>query len=316
MESRAKYLLVGTVVVVLVIVLVAALLWLSKAGSHRNAEYYTVYFEKQDLAGLQVDSYVLMKGIKVGTVLGLQISARNIEQVRVSLRLDEGTPVKTDTKAVIERNLLTGLAAINLVGGTQSAPRLVRILPGEDYPVIPEGRSELAQIADSIPQLLEQVSELVASLTAVFGEANRNSVSAILTNFEQLSSTLAEKDDEIGLLVTDLRNATRELVTVGNALEEFSTSANRMLKDIKPDLNDTVKAAKTAVTGISEQSARLTEKISQTSDLLVQDVHNLSQNISETAERIAAAAESFENPRAIITGPSRSSLGPGESSKP
>lgn len=312
MESHARYIIVGIAVVVFVVLVIASVLWLSEAGMHRDAEYYTVYFEEHTLDGLQIDSYVTMKGIRVGSVVDLQISPRNIEQVKVLIQLEEGTPVKTDTKAVINRNLLTGLAFIDLIGSTQEAKRLRQIPRGEDYPVIPEGRSEFKKIASTIPQVVDQVEEMVRKANAVLSEENRDNFSKLLVNLERASRAFADKEAQIGQTILHLESFAGELSSIGKSLDEFSRNLSRFTKESGPQISESLRSVSAAAAGINEETRKVSSSLRRSSELLVNDAHELTERLSTAAEKIAVAVESFENPRTIITGPSADSLGPGE----
>ena len=69
MESDPKYFRVGSFVIICTILLLIFVLWLSGVQDSRNQKTYTIYFRQQTLDGLQKDSFVTMKGIKVGDVL-------------------------------------------------------------------------------------------------------------------------------------------------------------------------------------------------------------------------------------------------------
>lgn len=316
MEPEGKYLFVGASVMIGVTLIAAAIFWLSEAGRHGHADYYSVYFAKQTLNGLQYDSAVTMKGIRVGSVLELHISQKNIELVRVLLRLDGGTPVKTDTRAVINRNLLTGLANIDLINSTQDAHRLTQILPGEDYPVIPEGQTELHEIAASLPQLVHQVGQIVGEVQALLSEENRQAVSKTLANLERISRTIAERDKELSSLITDMQQAAHRMTSVGESLEEFARNMSRSSEEVRPKLMETLESLSGAVATIDAETARLSTAFSTTADLMSQDIQGVSQKVGSVAGKVSSAAEAFEDPRSLLAGPPDGSLGPGEGRTP
>ena len=68
MEPEARYTLVGSVVLVLIVASALAAVWLSRAGVAAEFRFYTIHFEHQSLEGLQVGGDVNMQGIKVGRV--------------------------------------------------------------------------------------------------------------------------------------------------------------------------------------------------------------------------------------------------------
>lgn len=159
METEAKYTLVGIVVVSVFAALVGAILWMSSDLGKKEMQKYIVYFKESNLSGLEVDSIVTMKGVKVGTISALNISKEDIEKVKVVLEVEEGTPVRENTEAAINRNFLTGLASIDLVHSTQKSPPLSAAPEGEEAPVIKESNSELQAMTNSLSDTLRAIRD-------------------------------------------------------------------------------------------------------------------------------------------------------------
>lgn len=280
MEPDARYTLVGLAVIILAAVILGAVFWLSRAGEGENADYYTIYFKNQSLSGLQVDSNVTMKGIQVGSVKSLKILPTDIERVRVVIRVQATTPVKTDTKAIIQRNLLTGLAFIDLADSTQGAPPLTDFPPSEDFPVIPEGESGFQQIQSAVPSLVETINLVVARMAVFFSVDNETAVEHILSNLKIFSDRLADKEIDIGGSVEEIRKLAIELRTL-------AVNLNAQLG------------------GLAESYSFLARNVANQSTETAQSLQTLSGKLS-------TAAEGFENPRSILWGPPAEALGPGE----
>ena len=141
MEPEARYTLVGTSVLILLALLTAAVVWLVASGQGKDVQTYKIYFAKQSLEGLQNRSDVKMRGIRVGTVTHISFSTRRQGTVEVVVAVAPTTPVRESTQAVVDRNLITGLATIRLVNLTEDSPPLNGPPPGEDEAVIAEGAS-------------------------------------------------------------------------------------------------------------------------------------------------------------------------------
>ncbi len=159
MESEAKYTFVGAVVVLVFVALIAAILWMSTDLGKKEMQKYIVYFKENSLSGLEKDGIVTMKGVKVGTIAELSIFPEDIEKVKVVLEVEEGTPVRQNTEAAINRNFLTGIASIDLIHGTQKSPPLELTPPGEDAPVLKESISELQAVTNSLSETLQAIRD-------------------------------------------------------------------------------------------------------------------------------------------------------------
>ncbi|MGZ9060107.1 MAG: MlaD family protein, partial [Burkholderiaceae bacterium] len=112
MEAEAKYTYVGIALIALVAALIAATVWLNRSGARGDFKYYTIYFERQPLDGLQIGADVDMRGIKIGRVEDYDLLAEKINRVRVTIRTDRRAPVRTNTVAIVTRNFVTGIARI------------------------------------------------------------------------------------------------------------------------------------------------------------------------------------------------------------
>ncbi len=313
METQANYKLVGLFVVITALALIASLFWLANAGGNRNAQYYTVYFKQHGLSGLQKDSYVTMKGITIGSVTDYHISPTNIEEVKVTLQLDDGIPIKTTTSAIITRNLLTGIAAVELTGGGQNDPDLVGTPEGEVYPVVKEGLSQLDQITDSIPGLLEKVSGLANRIEAFTSEENVKSWNTTLKNLEALSSWLANSQTQVESVLKQVEIVSKNVATVSKDLSTFAKSTQSSITKVSNEASSTFKQIGGTFEELQVQTRAVSNSLTNASQVFTQEVSTVGQSVSEAADSFSKTIEGFEDPRTLITGPRQKALGPGES---
>ncbi len=271
MESQAKYTLVGSVALILAAAVVAATLWLSDRSE--ETETYTVLFREHSLAGLDVDSTVSMRGIRVGRVRGLEILEDDIERVKVTIEVREGTPVKTDSRAYVERNFLTGIASIDILGGTSDAELLSEAAPSMESPLIPEGQPRLERMIEGLPEVIEDANVVAKRAAEFLSQENRERFSQILKNLESFTETVASKNERVDRLL-------------GESLALISD-----LREVAGNVDAAVRKA---------------------SFSLSQNMNRLSDGVARATESLATTLERFDDPRALLVGPSTSDLGPGE----
>src|SRR5918995_5702452 len=169
MEIRASYLLVGAVVLTLIAGLAAFSVWLVKADVDRQVARYEIAFAGS-VSGLQQGGQVLYRGIPVGRVADIRIDPDNVENVLVVVEIDRETPIKANTVATLEFQGLTGIAYVQLRGGTQESARLDP--DATEPPRIPSRRSSLEQVFESTPELLAQALTLVGRLSLLLTNEN------------------------------------------------------------------------------------------------------------------------------------------------
>jgi phospholipid/cholesterol/gamma-HCH transport system substrate-binding protein len=324
MEARARYLLVGTTVLLIAILLAVAVLWLAAAGNHRKKSRYTIYFEHHSLAGLQDDSAVTMKGIRVGSVDHLEIPTNNIEQVKVVIAVAAGTPIKMDTEAVIQRNLLTGLANIDLIHSTQDSPPRTEIPAGELYPVIPEGQPELTEMfATTLPALLDKISLMVENASTLFTHENRNLVQRLLIDISTATEKLGTSQERLQVLLEKATQLTDESRRLVRHFDERSAALGASLTTAITDIRAQAKAVGSLAAEMERQAIRfgdnsteLNQSVATAAASIAGDFEFLAAELAATARQLNTTLAEYEQPRQILWGPGQGAPGPGETKEP
>ena len=156
MEPRVNFTLVGLFVLVLIAVLGGVVLWLGEGDYRKVYDRYYAFLD-ESVSGLSVNSPVKYRGVEVGRVKEIALNPDNPEQVRLTLDIARGTPLKEDTLAVLDSQGLTGLAIVNLTGGSRGSPPLAA-KPDHEYPEIKSGPSLLYRLDTALSRLLADQS--------------------------------------------------------------------------------------------------------------------------------------------------------------
>ena len=123
METRARYVIIGSFVLAVIFAGFGFVYWLKNTGGLGDRAFYRIRFE-QPVSGLGPGSAVLFNGIRVGTVQNLSIDPTDLDGLVANVSLEPSTPVHADTKIEVTFQGLTGSPAILLRGGTASTPLL------------------------------------------------------------------------------------------------------------------------------------------------------------------------------------------------
>jgi phospholipid/cholesterol/gamma-HCH transport system substrate-binding protein len=224
METRAPYVAVGAFVLVLIAGLVAGVLWFAQAQYAEAASYYDVYFTGS-VTGLSTGSTVRLNGVPVGRVAEIRLDPTDPTRVRVTVELQPGLPIKTDTLASLELQGLAGGVYVNLTGGTREAPLLAR-KGGERYPVIASRPSELQRVVSGAPELVARALNLADALSDVLSDRNRQALAQTLDNLQKVSAAAAGQAPTVD----------KALASGAQSLEALQTtlnSANAILGALK-----------------------------------------------------------------------------------
>jgi phospholipid/cholesterol/gamma-HCH transport system substrate-binding protein len=311
-EPEARYTSVGATLLVLVVAVVLAMTWLARTGARADFRFYTIYFERQSLEGLQVGGDVNMRGVKVGRVESYSISRENINRVQVIVRVDRNTPVSTNTVAVVDRNIVTGLARINLATPGQPGPELSAVQPDESYPVIPEGQSDIEQLTGAVNRLAITGASALQNLEQLLNKENRDAFGAALANLRDASGALTtrmgrldEVADALAKSAAEFGKSSRE---IAEAVDRVGASAQPAIKQADVALRELASTAR----ALERETTALTKRLDHAADGSMLEIRATAQELRSSAEILSRAADRLQDPRAAIFGPSPGQLGPGE----
>lgn len=221
MEPRAHHVLIGLFTVLTLGAALLFALWLGKVGADKAFTDYDVIFQEA-VSGLSQGSAVQYSGIKVGDVISLGLDPDDPRTVRARIRIVGHTPIKEDTRARLSITGITGLAVIQLHGGSPESP----LLEGEDGQpgVIVADRSPLSRLMANGEDLVVNITRLLNRANRLLSRENTDSVSRTLENLEQATAGLAEQRGELSEALQQASAAAREAAAL-------MRSANRLLGD-------------------------------------------------------------------------------------
>jgi phospholipid/cholesterol/gamma-HCH transport system substrate-binding protein len=311
MEAEARYTLVGAALLVLLAALAAALLWLQDAGSRRDFAHYLIFFEQQALDGLQVGGDVNVRGIKVGRVEDFALTD-NANRVRVTVRIDRRVPVAENTVAIVTRNLVTGIASINLVTPARAGPPLVTVPDGLPYPVIAEGASDLDALTGRFNQVGDLAVEAIGNLNRAFRAENREALSAAIRNLRDLSEGLNRRLASLDRSLAAFDAAARSLARAGDRVATLAAGTGERLDPTLAQADRTLAAVADAAHALQAEAKTLAERLDRAVGATDEQLSLLSLELRASVESFNRALDRFRDPAAAVLGPSPAQLGPGE----
>jgi len=311
MEAEAKYTYVGIAVIALLAAMVAGIIWLKHAGSRADFNYYTIYFERQPLDGLQIGADVSMRGIKVGRVEDYALTS-NITRVRVLIRIDRRTPVSTNTVAVVNRRFVTGIAKIDLETPAPPGPPLTEIQADESYPVIPEGTSNFDEIADRLNKVGVTATDTLERLNDVLKPENRAAIEKTLANLRDLTGRLNQRLGELDRTLSAVDGAAIGLERAGNSVARLADGFGTDLQPAIEQAQRTMKDISTAANALEKQASYLSQSIGSTVTSSGDQVTAAVLELKSTTTTLNRLLDRLQDPRAALLGPTASQRGPGE----
>ncbi|MEW5832412.1 MAG: MlaD family protein [Campylobacterota bacterium] len=241
MESRYNYTFTGLFVVIFAMGLIAFAFWLGKYGQdERDYRRFHVYIT-ESVSGLAPEASVKYNGVDVGKVESIRINPRNNEEVELILKIKKETPIKTDSYAVLKFYGITGLAFIEITGGSNNAPLLME--NGQRASVIPARPSLITRLDESLSNVANKLSQTLEHADRLFDDRNVENVRQSLEHLRSLSEQIDGYQKEVRTILE--RSAALE----SNASEALGSMKNAAgsVKQTSDNLNTLVQT-KMAVT--------------------------------------------------------------------
>ncbi len=231
METRAHFVLIGAAVLVTIACAFLFILWLG--GNRASYDQYDVIFN-DGASGLSRGSPVRFNGIQKGEVSDLTISEDDPSVVRARIRVEDDTPIKRDTEAKLELVGFTGLAVIQLSGGSKDAPLLKDEV---------RGTPQIAAEESGLAAFLEGSGDIIAAANRLLSEKNTETFGQILTNVERATRVIAENDEAIADTLRNTAKVTGSLAAAADKLSNAAEGIDRLVAEDAPKTLDSIESA-------------------------------------------------------------------------
>jgi phospholipid/cholesterol/gamma-HCH transport system substrate-binding protein len=208
METRASFVLIGTFTLAVIAAAFGFVLWFQSLHTTKARSPLRVIFEGP-ATGLRNGGSVNFNGIRVGEVISVKLD--NPRRVVALAMIENNAPLRKDTLVGLEFQGLTGVAAISLKGGEESAPAVP--LDEDGIPVLTADPNALQDVTEAIRGTLQNINRVVAD--------NQAAVKNSLKNLETFTASLArnsEKIDDVMLKVDGVMGKADNLMLGLNAL--------------------------------------------------------------------------------------------------
>jgi len=275
LETRLGIFFAAAIIAAVVIIEVIGGTDFFKGGYRLHAYFNNV----QDL---KEGDPVKMAGFPIGRVQKIRLEGG---KVKVSLKIDRGVQVHTDSKATVR---FTGLMGQNFVAvdfGSPNAPVLLddnNLTTGE---VVDFGQliTKLEGVAAGVEGMAKNFSSegfqnLLGPLTD-FMKENNSRITAILGNLQNISTVMAEGKGTVGKLLSDPALYNSALTAVSN-LNNSAGDIQKLLGDAQSIMGE----AKTAVAGINKGEGTLGKLTKD--DALYKEATTAMTNLKEIFEKI------------------------------
>jgi len=285
METRAHHVIIGAFAIGVFLLAMGFVLWLSKSSIDQQFAYYDIVFNEA-VTGLSKGGTVQYNGIKVGEVTQLSLAKDDPRKVIARVRLDATAPVRQDTRAKLGLLGVTGVAFIQLSGGSPDSPPL-RPTPDNPVPVIPSEESALSKLLASGSDIVTSVNDILLRASDMLSKENVDRISQTLAHLEAITGTVDNQRDELGTALHQLADATGELKKTLNTLDTMATTTNDLMnKNAREVLEATSKALESVDKVANSTNALIGDNRAAISAFSDQGLRQLGPTITELRDTL------------------------------
>jgi len=286
MEIKSNNILIGIATLIALLGIFIFSLWLSRVQLDRQFAYYRIVFQGS-VSGLSKSGQVQFNGLPVGRVTDLALDEHDPSKVIAMIQVDARTPVKEDSIAQLEASGITGVAVVQLTGGSPGS-KLLSEVSKDSYPLIRGAPSTLQELAEAAPETLQNANKLIGDLGKVV-QANQESITHTLVNIDKLSTALAGSSNEMAQAIKDLSEASRHFNAMSKSADNlvqhdaraFIADANKTsqsYRELADELDNLLKTNGPAINRLSNDGL---DQLPQ----LIREMRSLVSSLNSMASR-------------------------------
>lgn len=307
METRAHHVLIGLFTVIVVAAALLFGLWLAKSSTDRQFAEYQVIFNEA-VTGLSQGGAVQYNGIKVGDVSQLKLDPQDPRRVLARIRVGADTPIRQDTHAKLALTGVTGMAVIQLSGGSPNSPRLTA--EGAELPVIVADPSPLSKLLANGEDVMTNINDVVSRASQLMSDENVARISRTLDHLDKATGAVADQRDDIRALLSQLAVASKQATATLEQTEQLARSANGL---VDQQARATLESARQAMASLERSTATIDRLLNDNRAALNGGMHGLSE-LGPAVRELRDAAGSLrgitrkldDNPAGFLLGRDRS----------
>ena len=311
MENKSHALAAGTFVVLLLALVIALSVWLTR--DTRDLQTYELS-SPDAVTGLQPQASVRYKGVNIGKVTAITLDPQKIGNVLIQVAIDTQAPITESTFGTLGFQGVTGLAFVQLDDEGQST---VLLPPSEGAPPrIPMRPSLLTKLTDQGEDLLAKLVTGTERVNTLLSDDNQKALRSTIDNLGQAAAGLEQLTASTNKALPQfLQDSRATLKVIQDTSERVGDSADEAKRSAASFKQTTERM--NAKDGTLDQLARGVETLALTGQALnTATLPRLNRAVEDTARaarQVSRAVNTVnDNPQSLIFGQGPIAPGPGE----
>ncbi len=311
MENKSHALAAGIFVLLLLSLLVALAVWLTRDS--RQLRIYELS-SSEAVSGLQAQASVRFKGVNVGKVTAIGLDPQTRGQVLIRIAIDERTPITGSTFATLGFQGVTGLAFVQLDDSGESKAGMDAA--GQAPARIPMRPGMLSKLSDRGANILTQLDETARRVNLLLAPANQQNLMAALASLDQAAASIKQLSAESGRLLPQLvQDADATLKTMKDASVRVGESADEARRSARAfrTVTERMNVEGGTLDQLAVGSATLVNTGQSLNSATLPRVNRVLEDAARSARQLGRTAGTLsDNPQSLIFGNAPITPGPGE----
>lgn len=321
MEPKVNYTIIGLFIISMTIGAILCGLWLGGFYKKEKFNYYYTEFH-ESISGLNKDAPVKYLGVTIGSVKDIKINPDDPTIVTVLLAIQKDIPILEGMYTTLNFTGITGIAFIEIKGGTKGAPLLTA--KDSNIPTIPSKPSLFAAVEMSAFNLANKIERTLEHFERLFNDENTTHITNVLKHLEDLSGRI--NDSFTPQTTNDIKFMLKNMADISQKLNNMTTdiaNLSPVIQNIAQHTNTTMEKLASTSTNIDELSIDLKQKIKagdyDIKPMIEPSLLLLNETLYETRNMVSTLNEEIKtisrSPADILFKKSQPLLGPGEESE-
>lgn len=311
MENKSHAIAAGAFVLVVLALLVALAVWLTReTGMQQVYEISSA----EAVTGLQPQASVRFKGVNVGKVTSIGFDPTAMGHVLIRIAIDEQAPITQSTFASLGFQGVTGLAFVQLDDSGESK---VRLPANEDPPRrIPMRSGLISKLSSQGERILSQLEETSRRVNLLLGPENQKSLTTAIDGIGQVAANINQFSAQAGKVLPQLAQDTKATLKtlqatsdrVGDSADEARASARafRVVTERMDAPGGTLDQLSLGVDTLVATGKTLNAATLPRLDHAVDDAARAARSVSRAVNSVN------DNPQSLLLGNTPVAPGPGE----
>ncbi|MFZ9035239.1 MAG: MlaD family protein [Francisellaceae bacterium] len=287
-----RYFIAGLFILLITSIMIILGFWMAFGLKEVKYDTYIARFN-ESVDGLYVNANVNYNGVPVGKVENIRIDKKNPSIVIVTLQIEEGTPILSNTYASLQPQGITGQVYVSLSLQSDRPSRLIPPKSSPPYPDIATKPSLFSNIISQISLVADEINQIANRTNKLINDKNIAHIDQVIDNIDTISKTLADNGQSID-------NSLKYLTILLKNSADSSQQLNQIMLDIKKSagaVSDAALNIEHITTSVKDQT------LQGINNLLLPAMSQSFQNINTVAIELNTLLKTLnDNPSILIRG--------------